>query len=76
MWGSAPKDIWGSVGYETYVEGQPVKHRSMEQAAADLKGKTGEQLDARVTVSDNDPKFGFFKRPTKAVIITQQEIAA
>lgn len=34
-----------------------------------LKGKRV-RFDARVTVSDDDPKFGFFSRPTKASIET------
>lgn len=70
VWGTCPEDIYGPTGYEPYVEGQPVKHRSMEQAAADLKGKLV-QLDARVTIGDKDPKFGFFKRPTKAKLLQE-----
>lgn len=70
VWGSAPADIYGFVGYHPYVEGQPVKHRSMEDAARDLVGKTV-QLDARVTPSDKDCKFGFFKRPTKGKVVDE-----
>jgi len=77
VWGSAPRELYGAVGYLERApdDTAPIKYRSMEQAAADLKGVTV-QLDARVTVSDKDSKFGFFKRPTKAAIVTQQEIAA
>ena len=31
------------------------------------------QFVATVTVSDDDPKFGFFKRPTKAVVVQKNE---
>jgi hypothetical protein len=26
-------------------------------------------IDAMITVADDDPKFGFFKRPTKAEVV-------
>jgi Fic family protein len=34
------------------------------------------QFTATVQQSDKDPKFGFFKRPTKAVNLSSQEAAA
>jgi hypothetical protein len=67
VWGTCPTDCY-TTGYETYVEGQPVKYTSGEDAAAMLKGKRI-RFDARVTQSEKDAKFGFFKRPTKAVLI-------
>lgn len=36
-----------------------------------IDAKRGDHItfEAQVTVSDDDPKFGFFKRPTKAKIM-------
>jgi hypothetical protein len=77
VWGTCPDTIYGPVGYPDRTEdgGLTGKYRSMDDAAADLKGKTV-QLDARVTISDKDPKFGFYKRPTKGSIITDTAVAA
>jgi hypothetical protein len=52
--------VWGSVPSEL---------------GDDLKGKMV-RFDARVTVSDKDPKFGFYSRPTKAAIVEAVEVAA
>jgi hypothetical protein len=57
VWGTAPADLG-------FGDGQ---YHSGEATAAFLKGKKV-RLDARVTVSDKDSKFGFFKRPTKAAL--------
>ena len=66
--------VWGTLpgGCYTAPDG---KWMPMEKIAAAVKGKRI-KFDARVTVSDKDDKFGFFKRPTKAAIIDQQEAIA
>jgi hypothetical protein len=58
VWGTAPADLGPGDG----------KYMSDDNRALWLKGKRV-KLDARITVSDKDSKFGFFKRPTKAAII-------
>lgn len=80
VWGTCPADIYGPTGWEygkPQVEGGHPEvagtYRSMEQAAADLKGKRV-QLDARVTIGDKDPKFGFFKRPTKGKLLQETTV--
>jgi hypothetical protein len=65
VWGTAPSELLGFTGYN--AEG---KYIGVEERAAQLKGKRV-RLDARVTVSDKDPKFGFFKRPTKAALLVE-----
>jgi hypothetical protein len=58
VWGTATSDL--SPGDGKYI--------SDEDRAAWLKGKRV-RFDARITVSDKDSKFGFFKRPTKGAIL-------
>jgi hypothetical protein len=67
VWGTCPSDLY-SIGYpEGVMNG---KYVSGDDAAATLKGKRI-RFDARVTPSDKDNKFGFFKRPTKAAILDE-----
>jgi hypothetical protein len=63
VWGTAPE----SLAPESYVSG--------EGRAEWIKGKRV-RLDARITVSDKDDKFGFFKRPTKAALIVDATAVA
>lgn len=58
VWGTAPADMGPGDG----------KYISDDNRAVWLKGKRV-RFDARITVSDNDSKFGFFKRPTKAAVL-------
>ena len=63
VWGTASANLSPGDG----------KYMSDDERASWLKGKHV-KFDARITVSDNDSKFGFFKRPMKAAIIN--EVAA
>lgn len=71
VWGSLPSDLWEDA--VTYSE--PSWHNgAMVSDGRDInsnkiKGRTI-RFDARVTVSEKDDKFGFFKRPTKAAYVT------
>lgn len=65
VWGSASSDL--SPGDGKYMSG--------EDRAAWLKGKRV-KFDARITVSDKDSKFGFFKRPTKGSVLLDAEAVA
>lgn len=80
VWGSLPSELWPEVKYGegTWNNGNYTANKSIDPAT--LKGKRV-QFDARITVSDKDHKFGFFKRPTKAKMLdeavkTQEEVAA
>lgn len=76
VWGTLPSELWAAMrtyGEPTWNNGAVVSS-GRDVRTSKLKGLKV-RLDARVTVSDKDHKFGFFKRPTKAAIITQQEIA-
>lgn len=42
---------------------------TLPAAIDDVERGTKVQFDAKVTPSDDDPKFGFFKRPTKAALV-------
>jgi hypothetical protein len=68
VWGSLPSDLWPKVTYGegTWNNGNYSPDKGINSDA--LKGKQI-QFDARITVSDKDCKFGFFKRPTKACIV-------
>lgn len=82
VWGSLPSDLAAGLpveyGEATYQNGAML-HSGRGINTESLKGKRI-QFDARLTVSDNDHKFGFFKRPTKAKMLdvapTQEEAAA
>ena len=70
VWGTAAGELTDAIrefSNKSYLDGD-------EQAAL-LKGKRV-KFDARITVSDNDSKFGFFKRPTKAAILDAPPVAA
>lgn len=70
VWGTAPADVVLAAeqfSAKTYV--------SSEETCELLKGKRV-RFDCRITVSDNDSKFGFFKRPTKAELLDSPPAAA
>lgn len=52
--------VWGNMPRELADFDEPESHKGQRI-----------QLDAAVVVSDTDPKFGFFKRPTKAALIEE-----
>lgn len=63
VWGTAAGELTDAV-----LEFSDKSYLSGDEQAALLKGKRV-QFDARLTPSDKDTKFGFFKRPTKARIL-------
>lgn len=70
VWGTLPNELWAdarSYGEMSWHNGACTDD-GISIDSDKLKGKRI-QLDGRVTVSDKDSKFGFFKRPTKAVML-------
>lgn len=57
--------VWGSIPRKLMEEAEEEWDRDERVNAPVLKGKRV-SFNATVTPSDKDPKFGFFKRPTKA----------
>lgn len=72
VWGSVPTSIVDAA-YDQWKEGLP-EDANVWDYGPDCWHETlkGQQVTftAKVEVSDNDPKFGFFKRPTAAAIVT------
>jgi hypothetical protein len=70
VWGTLPRELWE--GARTYGEASwhngPCTNDGIDIDSSKLKGLMV-QFDARVTPSDKDAKFGFFKRPTKALLL-------
>jgi hypothetical protein len=74
VWGTAPRELY--YVEPNYTAGEKNNYRNTSPEAADwLKGKRV-AFDARVTVSDKDSKFGFFKRPTKPELLDAAPVAA
>lgn len=63
VWGTAAGELTDAV-----LEFSDKSYLGGDEQATLLKGKRV-QFDARLTPSDKDTKFGFFKRPTKARIL-------
>jgi hypothetical protein len=77
VWGNLPSELWQDV--RTY--GEPSWHNGammndgIDVDSNKLKGRKV-QFDARIIPSDKDCKFGFFKRPTKAMLLFSDEAMA
>jgi hypothetical protein len=78
VWGTLPSDLADGLpveyGEPTWQNGAML-HTGRGINTEGLKGKRI-QFDARVTPSDKDCKFGFFKRPTKASLLDAAPVAA
>jgi hypothetical protein len=69
VWGSMPT-ILADIVQHPAIDGRP----GWSEAVYTQIDKGDEiQFDARVTVSKDDPKFGFYKRPTKAQNLTAKK---
>lgn len=69
VWGTAASELTDAI-----LDFSDKSYLSGDQQAELLKGKRV-KFDARITVSDNDSKFGFFKRPTKAALLDAPPVA-
>ena len=71
--------VWGSVptSLQSYVPGQMniSNPNGMEAGTQVTTVQVGDtvKFTATITASDDDPKFGFFKRPTAAEVSARQE---
>lgn len=76
VWGRLPADLWsGTVKYgePTWNNGSMVDDGAHVEESK-LKGRKV-KFDCRIVPSDKDPKFGFFKRPTKASWVSESPAA-
>ena len=69
VWGSVPKGLTEAVYTRSrYIGEAGTTTDELTVAVGDTVKFTG-----TITASDEDPKFGFFKRPSAAEVVTRQE---
>ena len=69
VWGSVPSSLTEAVAYRSQWVGEmpSIAHEATVAVGDTVK------FTATITASDDDPKFGFFKRPTAAEVSARQE---
>lgn len=64
LWGTCPSAFWQVEGKNEYNEHTILSYRD------EIRGLRV-QFDATLQISDRDDKFGFTKRPTKAIVLSE-----
>ena len=76
VWGSRPRSLDAYHSYEVDADFERIRGDDGHFIPIDRPAATvGDRITfaAKVEVSEDDPKFGFYKRPTKAKLLTDDE---